>query len=334
MIVYVDDILIAYHPRHDDKFRAFETKFLQMFEFRKLGNVENFIGVRFERDEAEKKLWLVQDSFISKLEEKFKINIHAKHRTPLPSNPLQPYDGIASPSQIHQYQQKAGSVNWLAVLTRPDISWSVSELSKYLQNPGPQHLDAVNHLLEYLSGTKYLALEYDGNTPPNLCMGYSDASFADEIPSRHSSHGYAFSLYGGLITWKAQKQRTVTTSTTESELLALSQAGREVIWWERFFKDIGFALDEEITLYCDNRQALRVVTSEVSKLDTKLRHVDIHQMWLRQEVQNGRIKVEWIGTDRMIADGFTKALSHSKHARFVEMIGLREISTRLTHKSA
>ncbi|CAD6505921.1 BgTH12-06853 [Blumeria graminis f. sp. triticale] len=334
MIVYVDDILIAYHPRHDDKFRAFETKFLQMFEFRKLGNVENFIGVRFERDEAEKKLWLVQDSFISKLEEKFKINIHAKHRIPLPSNPLQPYDGIASPSQIHQYQQKAGSVNWLAVLTRPDISWSVSELSKYLQNPGPQHLDAVNHLLEYLSGTKYLALEYDGNTPPNLCMGYSDASFADEIPSRHSSHGYAFSLYGGLITWKAQKQRTVTTSTTESELLALSQAGREVIWWERFFKDIGFALDEEITLYCDNRQALRVVTSEVSKLDTKLRHVDIHQMWLRQEVQNGRIKVEWIGTDRMIADGFTKALSHSKHARFVEMIGLREISTRLTHKSA
>ncbi|KAI0995309.1 hypothetical protein K3495_g12873 [Podosphaera aphanis] len=165
-------------------------------------------------------------------------------------------------------------------------------------------------------------------------MGYSDASFADEVPSRHSSHGYAFTLYGGLITWKAQKQRTVITSTTESELLALSRAGREVVWWKRFFKNIGFILDEDITLRCDNRQALRVITSELSKLDTKLRHVDIHQMWLRQEVQNGNIKVEWIGTDNMIADGFTKALNHSKHARFVEMVGLRDISVRLGHQDS
>ncbi|RKF71127.1 Retrovirus-related Pol polyprotein from transposon TNT 1-94 [Golovinomyces cichoracearum] len=282
MIVYVDDIPIAYHPQHEDQFWEFEVKFLQIFEFRKLGNVEHFIGIRFVRDEDERKLWLVQDLFISKLEEKFKVNTHTKHRTPLPNISMQPYEGVATPSPIHQYQQKTGSVNWLAVQTRPDIAWSVSELSKYLQNPGPQHLAAIDHLLENLSSTKYLALQYDGKTPPNLCVGYSDASFADEVPSRHSSHGYAFSLYGGLITWKAQKQKTVTTSTTESEILALSQAGREVIWWNRFFKRIGFVLDEEIIIYCDNRQALRVVTSDYSKLDTKLIHVDIHQLWLRQ----------------------------------------------------
>ena len=74
-------------------------------------------------------------------------------------------------------------------------------------------------------------------------------------------------MYGGLITWKAQKQQTVTTSTTESELLALSKAGRELIWWERFFKSIGFRLDEGIILYCDYRQALRVVKNEMTRLD-------------------------------------------------------------------
>lgn len=331
MIVYVDDILIAYHPHHEDRFREFELKFLQIFEFRKLGKVEHFIGIRFVRDESERKLWLVQDVFISKLEQKFKVNTQTKHRTPLPSGSLKAYDGIATPSQVHHYQQKTGSLNWLAVQTRPDIAWSVSELSRYLQNPGPEHMAAVDHLLEYISSTKYLALQFDGDTPPNICIGYSDASFADEIPSRHSSHGYAFSLYGGLITWKAQKQRTVTTSTTESELLALSQAGRELIWWKRFFKSIGFHLDEDITLYCDNRQALRVVSSDNSKLDTKLRHVDIHQMWIRQEIQNGRVKVEWIGTDYMLADGFTKALSHSRHEKFVKMTGLRDIKIHLNH---
>lgn len=149
------------------------------------------------------------------------------------------------------------------------------------------------------------------------------------MQTRLSSHEYAFSLYGGLITWKAHKQRTVTTSTTESELLALSQAGRELVWWERFFIQIGFVSDEDIVLYCENRQALRIIKNEITKLDTKLRHVDIHQMWLRQETQNGRIKAEWIGTERMIADGFTKALSKLKHAKFTEMTGLRDISARL-----
>ncbi|RKF80017.1 hypothetical protein GcM3_049032, partial [Golovinomyces cichoracearum] len=181
MIVYVDDILIAYHPHHEDRFREFELKFLQIFEFRKLGNVEHFIGIRFVRDESERKLWLVQDVFISKLEQKFKVNTQTKHRTPLPSGPLKVYDGIATPSQVHHYQQKTGSLNWLAVQTRPDIAWSVSELSRYLQNPGPEHMAAVDHLLEYISSTKHLALQFDGDTPPNLCIGYSDASFADEI---------------------------------------------------------------------------------------------------------------------------------------------------------
>lgn len=52
-------------------------------------------------------------------------------------------------------------------------------------------------------------------------------------------------------------------------------------------------------------------------------------MWLRQEVQNGRIKVDWMGTDRMLADGFTKALSHSKHEIFIEMTGLSDIKFKL-----
>ncbi|RKF82092.1 hypothetical protein GcC1_018019, partial [Golovinomyces cichoracearum] len=106
MIVYVDDILIAYHPHHEDRFREFELKFLQIFEFRKLGKVEHFIGIRFVRDESERKLWLVQDVFISKLEQKFKVNTQTKHRTPLPSGSLKAYDGIATPSQVHHYQQK------------------------------------------------------------------------------------------------------------------------------------------------------------------------------------------------------------------------------------
>lgn len=122
---------------------------------------------------------------------------------------------------IRSRDGKTGSVSWPVVLIRPDKTWGISELSKYLQNPGSQYMAVINLLLEYLSATKYFALQCDGNTPPNIGIGYSDASIADEVYTRHRSHGYILSLYGGLITWKAQKQKTVTTSFTESELLAL-----------------------------------------------------------------------------------------------------------------
>ena len=79
----------------------------------------------------------------------------------------------------------------------------------------------------------------------------SDASFAD-TPERKSSQGYYFQLYGGYIYYKALKQKTVTTSSIEAELLSVLLTVKELIWWKRFFANIGFELDDEALVYCDN----------------------------------------------------------------------------------
>ena len=47
---------------------------------------------------------------------------------------------------------------------------------------------------------------------------------------------------------------------------------------------------------------------ESLKLVTKLKHVDIHQHWLRQETEKGTVRIEWVSTSQMLADGLTKAL--------------------------
>ena len=54
--------------------------------------------------------------------------------------------------------------------------------------------------------------------------------------------------------------------------------------------------------------------------------MDIHQHWLRQEVQEGRIAVEWTKTADMVADGLTKLLPRQKHAEFVSQLGMEDIS--------
>lgn len=163
----------------------------------------------------------------------------------------------------------------------------------------------------------------------------SDASFADNTLDRKSSQGYVIKLFGGLIAWKANKQDTVTTSTTEAELLALSQVAKEAIFISRLLTELKVQLtDSTVTIKCDNKQTIRLVTEEISLLQTKLRHVDIHNHWLRQEVSSGRIKVEYIQSDQMLADGLTKALPPNRWSKFLDQLGLADVKEYLSEKEA
>ena len=134
--------------------------------------------------------------------------------------------------------------------------------------------------------------------------------------------------------WKASKQATVTTSSTEAELLALSETARQTHWWTRFFNNIHFDTDQPKVIHCDNQQTLSLVQNETPRLSTRLRHVDIHSCWLRQEVQEKRITTAWIPTARMPADGLTKALSNQKHQNFIQLLNMVDISDLITCSTA
>jgi hypothetical protein len=132
-----------------------------------------------------------------------------------------------------------------------------------------------------------------------------------------------------LIGWRASKQNTVTTSTTEAELLALAQAAKESLYVSRLLKELTVQMDDPtIRIDCDNTQTINLVTAEIATLKTKLRHVDIHNHWLRQEVQGGRIQVKYTKSTDMIADGLTKALPAGKWNRFLYQLGLEDIQER------
>jgi len=68
------------------------------------------------------------------------------------------------------------------------------------------------------------------------------------------------------------------------------------------------------------------------KLSTKLRHVDIHNHWLRQEHAERRVVFQWTPTRDMIADGLTKALPRQRHEEFIKLIRLDDISERIQHE--
>src|ERR1700733_4336552 len=168
-----------------------------------------------------------------------------------------------------------------AVITRADIAFAVSQLAQYSIHPMPEHQAAADHLLGYLNGTQWLGIYY--NAASSNLEAFADVAFGDNH-NRKSSQGYVFKLFGGPVLWKSGKQKSVTKSSTEAEVLATSEAGGELINLDRLYKQLGLDLEDALTLLGDNLQAVRLFNAETATLSTRLRHVDIHQMWVRQEV--------------------------------------------------
>ena len=161
---------------------------------------------------------------------------HRPTYTPLPANKLIPNEGQATLQEIHAFQQRIGSIMYAAVVTRADTAYAVNLLSRFLLNPSQKYLEAADHCLVYLDTYKTLAIQYSEQPNQNITLEkpktfscYSNTAFADNTDCK-SSYGYLFKLYGGPIAWKATKQQTVTTSSTEAELLALSTIAKEAIW--------------------------------------------------------------------------------------------------------
>jgi len=132
---------------------------------------------------------------------------------------------------------------------------------------------------------------FDGEHQGPEMEVFTDASFADDYTDRKSSQSYMITLYGTPITWKTSKQPTITTSSTEAELLAFTEASKEAIATIRLFAGMRFYLYEGIVIWCDNQQTIRLVIANISRLRTALHHVDIYNAWARQEVQKGTFKV-------------------------------------------
>jgi hypothetical protein len=107
--------------------------------------------------------------------------------------------------------------------------------------------------------------------------------------------------------------------------LALSRTAKELMAWKRFFNGIRYNFDDDTLIYSDNTQTIRLLSQNEPLLTTKLRHVDIHQHWLREKVQDGEINIEWTSTTTMKADGLTKPLSRQPFERFVRQLNLINI---------
>ncbi|EXU94703.1 reverse transcriptase domain protein [Metarhizium robertsii] len=251
---FVDDIIWAYRKADKEIAKEAIEGLKSRYKMTQLGEPKWFLGIHILRDRRNRTIWLTQDAYIDKIAHKFSIQLDGKvPATPMGLEELLKSEIQATKKSIEVYQQKVGSILFAAISTRPDIAFAVSRLARHNLNPSDIHHRAADRVIQYLYSTRSYAIRLGRNTqksnkPAEIFIGSSDASFADNTEDRKSSQGYVLRLYGGPIAWKASKQTTVTTSSTEAELLAASEASKEMISAGRLLKSLQIKLNEPLQL--------------------------------------------------------------------------------------
>lgn len=316
--VYVDDLVICGNLVAD----IVDTKsqLSSCFPIKDLGIINTVIGWKITRDRSTRTLCISQSDYILS-----KIESLGLSDAKVYNSPLDGYDAILPAEDGEQqadnsaYPSAIGSLGYASNSTRPDICFATSQLARFNASPVIRHWKGVCRVYRYLKATHDYQITFKFG-PPSAEISkemkaiiYSDSDFASDISTRRSVSGYVAMLGGGPVCWQSKRQKSVATSTTEAEYIALFEASKQSIWIKRLLTELKIASKvvdyDGMRVYTDNQSALALVKGTNS---TKAKHIDVAYHFAKDCVQNDTIKVEYIPTKEMLADILTKPLTHAK----------------------
>ena len=225
------------------------------------------------------------------------------------------------------YRELVGSLLYISVSARPDISVAVGEVARYCENPGDAHWKAAKRILRYLAGTLDYRLRYrrsDSAEEQQLSV-YCDANYMD-THNKRSTSGYVSFYAGGPVSWRSVKQRTVATSTMHAEVHSLNEGGREAVWLKNLIECIEGRKLGPVPIYEDNKGAMEYAQHPTKHHATK--HYAVKCTWIREQVKARVFKLEYVRTTEQKADIMTKKLSSSVFKRFVKQLLVSDAGER------
>ena len=221
------------------------------------------------------------------------------------------------PTDLKTYQKIIGSLVYISTITRPDITFAVHHLSTFLSNPQNIHLIAAKRILRYLKGTinhTIIINKCDLNVF-NIQI-YNDADFGGDSATGKSTSGTIVTFNNNPISWKSDKQKCVTISTMESELVAMTQAMKETLWLLNICEELSIK-HSTVTIFKDNQSTIKFLEND-STYHPRTKHINIKYHFIKEQIKKYNINIEYSPTNDMLADFLTKPLSKVKLLSFVQ----------------
>jgi hypothetical protein len=346
--IYVDDII--YFSPDSTVEQRFESLLSSIGEVDFMGQVSHFLGIEFtwhHHSDGHVSVNLTQQSFTESLLDSLGIPYDTTSTFTTPYRSGISIDSITSVNMSLddrdrlrlQYQSLVGSLNWLSITTRPDISTAVSLLAQHQSSPSPGHLDAAYYVATYLSHTSSLGIYFSSSRRvqlesflhfplPSKILAMSDANWGPQDASvpktsvelplfiSRSMSAYFVDLLGP-IHWSLKRQTITAGSSAEAEIYATNECIKfllELVQIFNFLDVQDLFMPGTTIVYNDNAACVNWSKRSTTK---GLRHIQMRENMVREQVEKQFVSDTHIGGKMNLADLFTKEMKDTTH--FVEL---------------
>jgi hypothetical protein len=334
IILYVDDILILAEKDEDIHWLidALKAEYGELTV--EMGDQFTYLGMVLTRTDGGRTIELRMDGYIDTVLNSFdEYKNLRKATTPANINLFKPSTGkLLKQKDRARFHTTVARLLYLSKRTRPDIQLPVLYLCTRVKEPNEEDDAKLRKILGYLRLTKKKPRIITSRGNLNRLVAYVDASFAVHHDGRGHT-GLAIKRGESTLVTVCRKQKIATKSSTESELVGLSDVLSEIEKSHEYMEEQGVGLDIPL-VYQDNMSTIALVSSENSG-NVRTRHLNarrsiVHEAWniIRS------IEVQFLPTKQMIADVLTKPLGGNLFYRFADaLMGRRRNQNERTAES-
>lgn len=273
------------------------------------GQLRKLLGVRYEwkRDEED------QPYIVMTMRDKAEdiVKSYEKYTGKTPKNQASP----GAPGQtlsknkgeaimMKEYRSLVGQAMFYSTKIAPECAFANGQLARHMQNPGEEHWKAMERFVGYIkTKTEHQLIM---KRPSELrTITYCDSSYGDCKDTRRSSMGEVHTIGGSITSWRSQRQKIVTQSSTEAEYITLSEAAKEQKFTQMLLEEIA-EVETPGYIYGDNEASIFLAKNK--QVSNRTKHIDIRQHYIRECVDEGRIELKRVDTKENKSDIMTKNL--------------------------
>ena len=139
----------------------------------------------------------------------------------------------------------------------------------------------------------------------------------------HGHTGMTLSISGSPIFSRSTKQKTVATSSTHAEILALYDSVPYIIWLRDLLNELGYSQTDRTVVEQDNKSALSIYEQGWSKSD-KTRHISIKYSFINEQIKDGVIIPKYVPSEEMKSDVLTKPITGARFKDSCDSYSIRQ----------
>ena len=346
LLIYVNDIAVAVKAIFEVIW--FKNVFKKMFKIKNLKKIEKILEIRITRDRQRRTLRMNQTHYLKKVIDRLHMRREDKHKSIdiLMNEYVALRFARSDDERTNQlkYQHAIESLMYVAIHTRSNIAFSLRRLSQYLSDSTTYHWHALKSLIRYVRSIVDLDITYESSE--NIVLNeYFDFDYAADAIFRKSILEYVYMLVEDSIFWMSKKQKFVIISIIEVEYMTMSICAKKRLWISQVLRDLNLVkyiendlnrVDIKKKLVHQSSFATQLVSMQLKRdnqssltlikdahVHERSKHIDVVYHNIRDLFKRKLIRVDFVLSQNMIADEFTKSLSKEIFKKFIEQLELR-----------